>query len=131
MRRRRKETKGRRELGRYHLDPEHASYYVTACTYLYHMKKRKLTLSLRPSRIAMLRKASARRNKSISEMVEDMAENADKEVLDEGASNISKWAGYLAERIKPSEFEADDRYGAELRKTETYERMRKVKRKKP
>ena len=118
-------------MGRFHLDPDHASHYVTACTYLYHMKKRKLTLSLKPSRIAMLRKASARRNKSISEMVEDMAENADDEVLDEGASNISKWAGYLAERIKPSDLEADDRYGAELRKTEAYERMQEAKRNKP
>ena len=84
--------------------------------------KRKLTLSLKPSRIAMLRKASAKRSTSISELVEDFALRMD-EQPPEGTPGILKWKGFWAKQITAKDFEAKDRAGAELRKTEAYERL--------
>ncbi|MGV9012896.1 MAG: DUF6364 family protein [Flavobacteriales bacterium] len=91
--------------------------------------KKKLTLSLRPSRIAMLRKASAKRSTSISELVEEFAERID-EQPSEAIPGILKWKGYWAKFITEKDFEADDRAGAELRKTEAYQRLKAKRRKK-
>jgi hypothetical protein len=92
--------------------------------------KQKLTLSLEPARVAMLRRASARRSKSISELVEDLAEQLDKMPVEAPAeANILKWKGFWADKIAPEEFEADTRAGAELRKTAAYERMKRSSRK--
>lgn len=92
--------------------------------------KRKLTLSIEPARISMLRRASARRSKSISELVEDLAEQLDKLPDEEPAeANILKWKGFWADKITPAEFEADTRAGAELRKTAAYQQLKRSSRK--
>lgn len=95
--------------------------------------KTKLTLSIDPRKVAKLRKASARKGKSISELVEQLADQLD-EQKDDGPTvvaepGIRKWIGSLAEILTPEDFEEDSRGGAELRKTEYYERMKKAKRK--
>jgi hypothetical protein len=95
--------------------------------------KTKLTLSIDRRKVAMLRKASARKGKSISELVENLAEQLDGQKNDEptvvAEPGILKWAGYLADKLTPEDFEEDSRGGAELRKTLYYERMQKAKRK--
>lgn len=90
--------------------------------------KQKLTLSLKPSRIALLRKASARRSTSISDLVEQFAEKMGNEPTDEKPA-ILKWAGAFADFVSPSDFQADDRVGEELRKTRTYRRMERERKK--
>lgn len=95
--------------------------------------KTKLTLSIDRRKVAMLRKASARRGKSISELVENLADQLDAQKDEEptvvAEPGILKWAGYLADKLTPEDFEEDSRGGAELRKTLYYERMQKAKRK--
>ncbi len=96
--------------------------------------KTKLTLSIDRRQVAKLRKASARKGKSISELVENLADQLDDQKNDEPAvvaePGILKWAGYLADiGLSPEDFEEDSRGGAELRKTLYYERMQKAKRK--
>jgi hypothetical protein len=95
--------------------------------------KTKLTLSIDRRKVAMLRKASARKGKSISELVENLADQLDAQKSDEPSvveePGILKWAGYLADKLTPEDFEEDSRGGAELRKTLYYERMQKAKRK--
>lgn len=92
--------------------------------------KTKLTLSIDRRKVAKLRKASIRRGTSISEMVENMADKLDEAPGDDTEASILKWAGYLADTLTPEDFEEDSREGAELRKTEYYERMKEAKRKK-
>jgi hypothetical protein len=81
----------------------------------------------------MLRKASARRGKSISELVENLADQLDAQKDEEptvvAEPGILKWAGYLADKLTLEDFEEDSRGGAELRKTLYYERMQKAERK--
>lgn len=84
-----------------------------------------LSLSIKPSKVAKLRRASARKGTSISDLVEVMADKMDAEPAPT-ASTISQFFGSL--KLKPENFEEDSRAGAELRKTETYQRM-KAKRK--
>jgi len=95
--------------------------------------KTKLTLSIDRRKVAKLRRASARKGKSISELVENLADQLDAHKDEEptvGAEpGILKWAGYLADKLTPEDFEEDSRGGAELRKTLYYERMQKAKRK--
>ena len=97
--------------------------------------KTKLTLSIDRRKVAMLRKASARKGKSISELVENLAEQLDAQKSDEPSvvaePGIRKWFGSLAEILTPEDFEEDSRGGAELRKTEYYERMKKAAEKQP
>jgi ribosomal protein L29 len=92
--------------------------------------KTKLTLSIDRRKVAMLRKASARRGKSISELVENLADQLDAQKDEEptvvAEPGILKWAGYLADKLTPEDFEEDSRGGAELRKTLYYERMQKA-----
>lgn len=87
--------------------------------------KTKLTLSIKPSKVTKLRRASARKGTSISDLVEVMADKLDAEPAPT-VSNISRYFGSL--KLKAELFEEDSRAGAELRKTETYQRM-KAKRK--
>jgi len=89
--------------------------------------KQKLTLSLKASRVAMLRKASARKATSISELVEEFAKKADAEPTEE-IPGILRWAGFWAEHLTPADFDGDDRLGEELRKTKAYERLEREKR---
>jgi hypothetical protein len=95
--------------------------------------KTKLTLSIDRRKVAMLRKASARKGKSISELVENLADQLDAQKDEEptvvAEPGILKWAGYLADKLTPEDFEEDSRGGAELRKTLYYERMQKAERK--
>jgi hypothetical protein len=92
--------------------------------------KTKLTLSIDRRKLAMLRKASTRKGKSINELVENLADQLDEQKNDEptvvAEPGILKWAGSLADILKPEDFEEDSRGGAELRKTEYYERMKKA-----
>ena len=90
--------------------------------------KTKLTLSIDRRKVAMLRKASARKGKSISELVETLAEKSDEQPTaeGEGEANILKWRGSWAKQVTEADLEADDRAGAELRKTKAYERMQKA-----
>lgn len=87
--------------------------------------KQKLTLSVDKRKVALLRKASARKGTSNSDLVEVMAEKLDAEPVS-AESNIGQFFGSL--KLKEAHFEEDSRAGAELRKTETYLRS-KAKRK--
>jgi hypothetical protein len=95
--------------------------------------KTKLTLSIDRRKVAKLRRASARKGKSISELVENLADQLDAQKGDEPSvvaePGIAKWFGSLADILTPEDFEEDSRGGAELRKTEAYERLKKAKRK--
>lgn len=88
--------------------------------------KTKLTLSIDRRKVAKLRKASERKGTSISGLVANLADKLDDEPAQETEPGIRKWLGTLD--LKPEDFEEDSRAGAELRKTEAYERM-KAKRK--
>ena len=88
--------------------------------------KTKLTLSIDRRKLAKLRKASARKGTSISELVSALADQLDNDPVEKAEPGIRKWLGTLD--LKPEDFEEDSRGGAELRKTEAYERM-KAKRK--
>lgn len=96
--------------------------------------KTKLTLSIDRRKVAKLRRASARKGKSISELVENLADQLDAQQGDEPSvvaePGIAKWASSLADILTPEDFEEDSRGGAELRKTFYYARMQKAKRKK-
>jgi len=89
--------------------------------------KTKLTLSIDRRKVAKLRKASARKGTSISELVENMADELDGSPAEDTEANILKWAGTLV--LPPEAFEEDSRGGGELRKTEFYARMKKADRK--
>jgi hypothetical protein len=86
--------------------------------------KTKLTLSIERSRVAKLRKASMRKGSSISELVEAMADKADTIPATGGVPGIRKWFGSLADIVRPEDYEEDSRAGAELRKTEAYQRVK-------
>jgi hypothetical protein len=77
--------------------------------------KAKLTLSVCPKYVAMLRRASARRGKSITELVEEMAEQADA-----ATSTKELWAdrmnGIAADGFTDADHERHDLLGALLRK---------------
>ena len=88
--------------------------------------KTKLTLSIDRKKVVKLRRASTRKGTSISELVEGMADRLDEERTPPAESRIQEFFGTL--KLKPEAFEEDSREGAELRKTETYQRM-KAKRK--
>ena len=85
--------------------------------------KQKLTLSIERSKVALLRRASARRSRSISELVEEFAQQQEKAPT-EGEPNILKWKGFWHKHVTDAAFEADDRAGAQLRKTEAYQRRK-------
>lgn len=74
----------------------------------------KLTLSVRPKYVAMLRRASARRGKSITELVEEIAEQMDAQ------STKELWAdrmnGVAADAFTEAHYERHDLLGALLRK---------------
>jgi len=80
--------------------------------------KSKLTLSVRKECVDMLRRASARSGKSITKMVEELAEREDRETKgeDAGDSFIKRNLGILKDKVKPSDRERDDRFGDILRK---------------
>ncbi len=88
--------------------------------------KTKLTLSVDRAKLAKLRRVSKRKGTSISDMVETMAEQVDSQP-ELGPANILRWKGFWSKHIDASEFEADDRGGAELRKTLAYQRLRREK----
>jgi hypothetical protein len=79
--------------------------------------KSKLTLSVRKRHIAMLRRASARRGRSITQLVEELAESLDKEKEkpEELSDFVKRNRGILA-NLKPEAWDADDRLGDILRK---------------
>lgn len=80
--------------------------------------KSKLTLSVRKGHIAMLRRASARRGRSITELVEDLAESLDKEKEqpEELSDYVKRNRGIAVGRLKPADWERDDMLGDILRK---------------
>jgi len=88
--------------------------------------KAKLTLSVDRGKLAKLRRVSKRKGTSISDMVETMAEQVDSQP-ESGPANILRWKGFWSKHIAASEFEADDRGGAELRKTMAYQRLKREK----
>lgn len=79
--------------------------------------KPKLTLSVRPRYVAMLRRASARSGKSITELVEEAAEQLD---LRSQGSSKELWAdrmnGRFAGGFTDADFERTDLLGSLLRK---------------
>lgn len=89
--------------------------------------KTKLTLSVDRRKLAKLRRVSARKGISISAMVESLADKLDEERATATGEGIARLFGSL--KLPPEAFEEDSRYGAELRKTEYYERMMKAKHK--
>lgn len=88
--------------------------------------KTKLTLSIDRRKVAMLRKASARKGTSISELVEDLAERLDEAPSEAAAVTITRYIGTL--ELPEEAFEEDSRGGAELRKTDYYEHLKKKRR---
>lgn len=88
--------------------------------------KTKLTLSIDRRKVAMLRKASARRGTSISELVEELAERLDEAPSTAAAVTITQYIGTL--ELPEETFEEESRGGAELRKTAYYEQMKKKRR---
>ncbi len=91
--------------------------------------KTKLTLSIDRRKVAKLRRASERKGTSISQLVEQLADQLDSQPLENAEPGILKWAGYLADKLTLEDFEEDSRGGAELRKTAYYERLKKAKQK--
>ncbi|HRN35353.1 MAG TPA: DUF6364 family protein [Flavobacteriales bacterium] len=81
-------------------------------------KSNKLTLSVRSRYIAMLRRASARRGRSITELVEELAVSLDKEKDEPGELSdfVKRNRGTAAGRLKPADWEKDDMLGHILRK---------------
>lgn len=77
----------------------------------------KLTLSVRPKYVAMLRKAGARRGRSISDLVEELAETLDKQKdqPEELSDFVKRYRGILSD-LPATAWEADDRMGDLLRK---------------
>jgi len=73
--------------------------------------KTKLTHSIDLRKVALLRKASARKGKSISELVEKLADKTDEQPGAEGEreANILKWPGFWAKHVSEADFAADDR----------------------
>lgn len=88
--------------------------------------KTKLTLSIDRRKVAMLRKASARRGTSISELVEELAERLDEAPSTAAPVTITQYIGTL--ELPEEAFEEESRGGAELRKTAYYEQMKKKRR---
>ena len=79
--------------------------------------KSKLTLSVDRKHVAMLRRASARRGRSITELVEELAESLDKEKeKPEVLSDFVKRNRGILSGMKPEAWDADDRMGDILRK---------------
>lgn len=80
--------------------------------------KSKLTLSVDRKHVAMLRRASARRGKSITELVEELAEREEREAstTDEGDEWIKRNMGLLAKAVKPDDWKDEGRMGDILRK---------------
>ena len=80
--------------------------------------KGKLTLSVRKRHIAMLRRASARRGRSITELVEELAESLDKEKQrpEELSDFVKRNRGTAVGRLKPQDWESEDMLGDILRK---------------
>ncbi|MGV9012914.1 MAG: DUF6364 family protein [Flavobacteriales bacterium] len=80
--------------------------------------KSKLTLTMAPEYLAMLRRASARRGRSVSELVEELAMELDKEseMNEEFSDYLKRNLGVLDGKVKPEEWDRDDRIGDILRK---------------
>lgn len=79
--------------------------------------KTKLTLSVRAKYVAMLRKAGARRGRSVSDLVEELAETLDKqqETSEELSDFVKRFSGVLSD-VPASAWTTDDRMGELLRK---------------
>lgn len=80
--------------------------------------KSKLTLSVDPKYVYMLRRASARRGRSITKLVEEMAKELDKEgeKEEELSDFVKRNLGVLVGKVKPEDWDRDDRSGHILRK---------------
>jgi hypothetical protein len=80
--------------------------------------KSKLTLSVAPKYVAMLRRASARKGRSITELVEELARTLDNEATlgERGKAYLERNVGILAGKVKPEDWDRDDRVGYLLRK---------------
>ncbi len=76
--------------------------------------KAKLTLSVRPKYVAMLRRASIRRGKSITELVEEIAEQMD--VQSTKTLWVDRMNGRLEGGFRDADYERNDLLGALLRK---------------
>lgn len=94
---------------------------TTHCTYYFLIlgvkanERSKLTLSVRSPYVAMLRRASARRGKSITELVEELAEVLEKDAKEE-SDYVKRNRGVLAGKVDPKDWDRDDRLGDILRK---------------
>ncbi|MCC6541124.1 MAG: hypothetical protein IT225_02780 [Flavobacteriales bacterium] len=79
--------------------------------------KSKLTLSVRPKYVAMLRRASARRGQSITELVEEIARQLE---TDTASTSKELWAdrmnGRFAGGFTDADYQRTDLLGALLRK---------------
>lgn len=96
--------------------------YPADYTYIWSMATRnspktKLTLSVRRKYVAMLRKAGARRGRSVSDLVEELAETLDKQqdTSEELSDFVKRFTGLLAD-VPKTAWTADDRMGELLRK---------------
>lgn len=80
--------------------------------------KSNLTLSVRKECVEMLSRASTRSGRSITALIEELAEQLDRETRleDNGDAWVKRNMGILNEKVKPSDWERDDRFGEILRK---------------
>jgi phytoene dehydrogenase-like protein len=85
----------------------------TAYVYLYEgsiAMKTKLTLSIDKARVAALRKASARRSKTISALVEELADELEKKDSHEGLEWLNDWSKALNGKYTDQDLDEDPRF---------------------
>ena len=87
--------------------------------------KSKLTLSVEPEYVAMLRRASARRGRSITELVQELALRLEKEAAEGKELWADRTNGMLAGAFRDEDYERQDLLGALLRKHLPKERRNK------
>jgi thiamine pyrophosphate-dependent acetolactate synthase large subunit-like protein len=72
--------------------------------------KTKLTLSIDKSKVAALRKASARRSKTISALVEELADELEKKDSHEGLEWLNDWSKALNGKYTDQDLDEDPRF---------------------
>jgi hypothetical protein len=85
----------------------------TAYVYLYEgsiAMKTKLTLSIDKKNVALLRKANVHRGKSISALVEELADELEKKDSHEGLEWLNDWSKALKGKYTKKDLDADPRF---------------------
>ena len=72
--------------------------------------KKKLTLSVDAKKVALLRKAGVRRSKTISALVEDLADELSSKEATTSLTWLDDWAKALKGKYSKKDLEADPRF---------------------